>query len=947
MLDAQQHRDEKGEAMNVNGNAPSMASEAPNEPVPSALTEAGNGQPEQIEVRRSEAALEAFITQSRKQFDQRFPGIGYDSDIWDFKAVKEVARKKISLQRLHNTNLVRITPGLVVNELSELHFSFSYAARALLASGACQNKGKGLASLEGGLGLFKYMAPKVADEMSPQRTLADVTIEDLREIEKAVVKLVKVNGPSAERQRSLLHSMYRAIELLQSRGVVARMNVQMSLDVKDELGRIMKEQEKAFREQKAAELDPGIAALSDAIVEMVDENPLLSMIHKAALCVMGLEMCAPSRINEVMTLSTNDRLVSSTAYEDEPQLSQLNSEEDEANEALKNRRDLHRAHAEIKSTPDVLLTMKGSKGAAWGPKPILNFMTEMFNECFDRLIQYGRRSRMLVSHYEQNPRKLYLPPDLEHLRGKVLDRRQVGQIIRLDASASDAKANGSATYVMRALVKAKKTFTREQAADADFASSDRKMHVSGKLVKVYKQTLYCRWEDIEEELLRRVHGALDSLRWITQSVRYEGKLSNMLLLHDGVDMTPPYLPSALCSGDVRVRLKARCSGSKTRARTVFELLNITMPVRVVDGKDERGAPARYKEVVAYVSPHDPRRWLTTQALRLAGPQLSKVVLSKWANRRDLSQVDSYDYAGEEEKARRSVVPMPDGVNELESFSSALGAFTSPVEALQREYGLNTRLLTSGTRTVEVTTLSEVRRAVENRPVAKAGGKLIILYPTQYGVCLHQHHERACTAFNGCGTACNAQTFVKGDLPSNEATRRESDHLHAIVVAQIRPLVLAHTRGVAHDPASLEEHIMALIKPHMSVEDIATRLIEEFHEYKHVIKDAAFRARLEDAHVFHGVSKLLDDPNIASGALIKYDNPARHGSPELERSIESLGGRNGIAESIEAFNSSSPWFAPLPMNGDEIGRMTRGEEGAANDEVLLDEDDSDEDEAQGI
>lgn len=900
------------------------------------------GTPEQIEVWRYANALEDFLAQTRKRFDGRFPGIGYDSESWDFRATKEVEGKKISLRQLHDTKLVRIAPGLVVGALAGLHPSFAKAARGVLAEGALQNDAKELASVTGGLCLFKHISPAVNDKDSTQRVLGTVTVEDLRTVERAVLDVVKSKGLSAAGQRSHLHGLYSAIELLQSRGVVARMNARMSLDVKDELGRIAKEQAAVFRERKAAELDPSIAALSDAIVEMVDDNPALSTIHKAVLCVMGLEMCAPSRINEIMTLSVKDRLISSTVFDEESREDELAGKREAADDSQRLRRDLHRAHAEIKNTPDVLLTMKGSKGAAWGPKPILEFMVDLFNECFDRLIEYGQRSRMLVSHYERHPKMLYLPSELEHLRGKALDRRQIGQIMLLDAAADTNQLVNSSQHVVKVLTKAGKAFVRSDVTGLVFASGDRVTWANGKVAKVREDLLYIRWDDVEQELLGRVHTAMESIRWVTETVRYEGKLSNMLLLHDGVKLTPPYLPSALSSHDVRKLLKPLKKGQRPASKTVFELLQITMPVRVVEGKGSRSGPAMHKEVMAYVSPHDPRRWLTTQALRLAGPQLSKVVLNKWANRSDLRQVDRYDYNDEFEKARRSAAPLPEGMNEIESFSSALGEVTPSRLGLQGEYGLKTRLLTSGTRTVEVTTLSEIRDAVENRPVARAGGKVIILYPTRYGVCLHQHHERACTAFNGCGTACSEQTFVKGDLPSNEATKQEALHLHAIIVAQIRPLVLAHARGVAHDPASLEEHIMALIEPHMSVEDIATRLIEEFHEYKHVIKDAAFRARLEDAHVFQGVSRLIDHPETSSGALIKYDNPSRHGSPELERSIEALGGRSGIAQIIENFNSSSPWFAPLPMNTDELERLTLVDEEAANDDESLDEGHSDED-----
>ena len=883
---------------------------------------------DQIEARRYEKALDDFCEETRTRFDGRFPGIGYNSDAWNFKGTQYVADKRISLRQVHNTRLTRIAPLVVVNELSGLHSSFARAARAVLANGALRNETKGLESLRYGLQLLKLIPPASVCQDSIQLPIGTLSLESLRSLEKSVVNLAKSSGQSAERLRNNLHGLFLAVEMLQSHGVVSRMNARMSHDVRDELGRIARDQSKASKDRKAAELEPSIAALSDAIVEMVDDNPLLSMIHKASLCVMGLEMCAPSRINEILTLSMNDRIVSSAAYDDQPQGGE--GGDAKSDEAIKLRRHLHRAHSEMKSTPDVVITMKGSKGAAWGPKPILDFMTDLFNECFDRLIEYGKRSRELVRHYEQYPKKLYLPQSLEHLRGKALDRRQVGQIMLQDPAASDLKSRSCSRYVMEALTDAKKIFRRDCAPDTVFATGSQTTWSNGQTAQVDERTLYCHWRDLEAELLRRVNEAMESIRWVTRGVRYEGKLSNMLLLHDGVGMTPPYLPSALSDSDVRRYLKPLKNGRGTPARTVFELLNIKMPLRVVDKRGSRGASAQHKVVIAYVSPHDPRRWLTTQALRLAGPELSRLVVNKWANRKDLGQVDRYDCASTEEKARRSAAPVPEAMNEMEGFSGALSAVSSSRNGLHSEYGLRTRLLSSGTRTVETTTLSEIRDAVENRPVAKAGGKVIILYPTRYGVCLHQHHERACTAFNGCGTACNEQTFVKGDLPSNEATRREAEHLHAIVVGQIRPLVLAHARGVAHDPTSLEEHIMALITPHMSVEDIATRLIEEFHDYRDVITDAAFRARLEDAHVFHGVARMLDDPKVAPGALIRYDNPTRHGVPEFERSIEALGGRSTIAQTIANFNMSRPWFAPVPMNSDELARLRETREEAAND-----------------
>lgn len=902
------------------------------------------GPVDQLEAPRFEKALQAYCSEMRKKFDERFPGIGYDSDTWDFRGTKEVDGKRVSLRLVHNTKMTRICPGLVVSDLASLHSSIGKAARAVLAEQATQDESKLLFDLEHGLRLLKHLQPTAGDANASTRALWTLTLEDLRGIEKCVVNLVKVQGRSAEAQRSRLHALFAAVELLQSRDAVGRLNARISVSVKEELGRQLRKQEEDFKKNKGAELEPSIAALSDAIVAMADDNPALSTVHKAVLCVMGLEMCAPSRINEVMTLSVKDRLATLHAYEETPQIDEASKATSAAAAALKVRRDLHRAHAEIGSEAGLLLTMKGSKGASWGAKPILDFMMSLFNECFDRLIQYGQRSRMLMKHYESRPAALYLPPSLEHLRGMALDRWQIGRVMLLNAEASDYEASIASQHVIGVLTVAGKTFRRKDASEAIIASDHTRTLSRGKDGKARSDMLYVCWGDIEAELLRRVHEQMESTRWVTATIRYEGKLSNMLLLNDWIANTPPFLPGALNGKYISKCLKPAKSGQRQPQKTVFDLLGITMPIQLVEDQGSRDSPAKFKEVVAYVSTHDPRRWLTTQALRLAGPQLSNVVINKWANRKDIGQVDAYDYSTSEEKAERSAAPMPVGVKEFESLSAALGEFSTRAQGLHVDYGLKTRLLTSGTRTVEVTTFKEIRSAVENRPVARAGDKVIILYPTEYGVCLHQHHERPCTAYNGCGSACNEEVFVKGDLPSNEATKQRAQDLRAIIVEQIRPLILAHSREVVHELPSLESHIMGMITLHMNIEAIATRLIEEFHDYKHLIKDAAFRSRLEDAHVFQGVSKLLDSSEISSGALIKYDSLSRHGSPEVERSIDSLGGREGIAKTIATFNTTRPWFEPILADADDLARPKSVDGLAANDEELLTDDDGEVDEA---
>lgn len=84
-----------------------------------------------------------------------------------------------------------------------------------------------------------------------------------------------------------------------------------------------------------------------------------------------------------------------------------------------------------------LLLMKGSKGAEWSPKPILNFMIELIEKCWQIRLDGGKRSRTLVTWYEQNPNQLYPPP-----RPPCLPPLEIGQALRPDGRQIDRVERG-------------------------------------------------------------------------------------------------------------------------------------------------------------------------------------------------------------------------------------------------------------------------------------------------------------------------------------------------------------------------------------------------------------------------------------------------------------------------------------------------------------------------
>lgn len=938
-----------------------------------------------LESKAREAALTSFIASVQQRFEIRFPGIAYDSPQYDFRQPSgqtDSEGQRLNWQQVHQTKVHISKSNLVEGELSALHPSFAVAARAILAHRVLLNRSKDTYTLEYGLRLLAYLAPPSEQVASPQ-PLHDLIVYHLKHIERCVLtacltpqtikalkreKLsldhlivpgVEMRGMHAFSHRQFLLALYDAIAVLQKAKVISPMNARLTHEANDLLRAIEKHQAKAFRKGKAAELEPGIAALSDAITAMADGDPRLSEIQQAVLCVMGLEMCAPSRINEVLAMSIHDRLQAVEAYEQEP-------DEDGGLMTMTETKALHRGHAGIReaSVPNALdflpntILMKGSKGAAWGAKPVLDFMLVMFNWCFDHLIEMGARSRMLLEHYEKHPSTLYLPTGLAHLRGKPLTVIQIGRIMLLDADlgvdkeafkAKATAAQNAAQHMQRVLTKSGLMFTLAQRPDqADQIMDERAGFIepqakrtpassnSGtkdnalntrKFAKTDIRTEYAEWCSVETELLSRVNETMDSLRWVTAKTQYKGRLSNMLMLFDHIGRSPPYLPGALCAHDVAARLKSVRKRKQAPIQTVFEALDLTMPMLSEVG-------TKVEIVPAYCRPHDPRRWLTTMALRHAGPELSRLLINLWARRADVGQLDAYDYRSPEEKAALTAQDVPQAMrpallNEHGDLSLVLK------DELISEYKLQTQSISVGLHAIRVTTMDAIHAAEGNHPVAKAGDKLILVFPTPYGVCLHQHHEVGCTNYRGCGGACSDQRVIKGHLPTNEQVRKQANKTHDVIVAQVRRLILARNRRVVHDLDKLDEHLGRMIQQHMGVEDIASRLIADFLEMKDLIKDAAFRADLEDAYAFNGKVERLDDPECTSGAVIRYYNPERHGRPELERTIEMLGGRKALDKEVKTLLEGRDYMRLENRGANDAQAQFKDEDGQD-----ADEDDSD-------
>lgn len=722
---------------------------------------------------------------------------------------------------------------------------------------------------------------------SAPKCLLDVTNTHLKNYEDQVLQDCK-NGASAADAESRLAQLTSNFVRLGRLGILQTSYWQISNESRKTLIDLRKQRKLSHLEHKASTLDRQVEALSDAMRAMLQRDERISKYDRSVLALAGVMMCAPSRINEPMCMSIDDVIT----VEDFAVL----------NESTQAVTELGRAHA--------LLLQKGSKGASWGAKPALTFMISLLNLCVDVLKENGKRSRMLTTWYEENPDKLYLPNEIEYLRGTAIDRMALWKIANLTDREPSGDESKTMSVMFRELTAANKVYLGPNVRSVR-ADGGRNARTTVQMVN---------WNDLEPYLIERVKSAIATCRAVTNTNSYDGRISRMLLLFDTDAL--PFLPRAVKYQTLRRRLKmtdeyiaySKKSRDTPPEPTIFQKLNLKI---LVDGviKD------------AWIETHDMRRWLTTKALE-AKDRLSDVLINQWAKRLSLEQLSNYDARSDTTRADQSRMPL---VVELEDLSAGL----ERIRALEDDYGLKTDLVTTNDVSVSMTSMELIAGAVEDRPVARTSNRIIIIYPTRFGVCLHQHHETPCRAY--VCLVCNEGAVVKGHLPTNEEIRRRDALLFGSIVTQLDRLITAHSRGIADFPEGLENHMLTLVGKGLDADSMGRDLIDQFHEIKERIKNPSFKHKLEEAFVARGIVRLLDSDDVQSGALIRYHNPGRHSSPGHERALDAHGGRDFLDKKLADFHTTHPRLAPEDL------RLKDGSDGVQPDadDVEPDEDDADE------
>lgn len=779
---------------------------------------------DELDVARKRKNLEKWILKCQEAMGHKFPKIDFQSDHWPVKTIYKTDKANVFLASL-------------LKSLRLKERNFSEVARCLNASYLLESKTRSTVS-------FNKTIQMLAQ--TECESIFHLSLEHLKHVERECISKAQKNKGSAGAYHSRLSYLEKIVKRLADEGVISPIGYHVLSATKKTLLDIRSQYVGKKSEHNESDLlDCKIAALNDAINALYDDDPRLNSADRVVIALLARMMCAPSRVNEVMCSSIDDHVV----IEDYSR----NSGQGDMQEAYKM----------------LLITMKGSKGANWSAKPALNFMIDLFNYATAVIAKHGERSRMLARWYEENPKKIYLPPEIEYLRGQDLSRQDVSNIINLNLSGKDTSA-----LTFRALKK--KIFFGPNPKHSKFLRR--------------KQIHFLKFKVVERHLLIKVHEAMNKCRRTTSLNHYKGKVSDMLCLFDDDQML--FLPSAMNYRYVnRAIMQRRINSRLEGPPTIFEALGITMPVA---GTVQ----------TAWMQSHDPRRWLSTQALR-HGKNLSDVLINKWANRLKLGQLKAYDMRTSDELSDLSTMP---ACEELDDISAGI----QRVASLQEKFGLKANFVTVLDANIRVTSMSKVFEAVNDRPVARNSEQLIILYPSQFGVCLHQHHETPCRNYESC-LPCDNNVVVKGHTTSNDRIRERAQLLRTSVIRQLNRLVLAHNQGIADEPDQLASHILKLSEKGLSGEELADNLIDEFHEIAELVSDKLLYQRLQEAFVASGYTKRFDAEKVKNGALIKYHNPAYHSSPGLERALESHGGRKQIVMAEIKLQEKYPQFKSIDTN----------------------------------
>lgn len=143
-------------------------------------------------------------------------------------------------------------------------------------------------------------------QLAPSDSMFDLDYADLHSIETTALHRARKKPSTAQRTLVSLSQLDKILDTIATKGVIPRLRYRMKSETRQELNSLRKYYVIQSRQAKTAALDRMIEALNEAFNALFANDPRLSSGDRVAIATMGLGLCAPSRINEILCMSVDD-----------------------------------------------------------------------------------------------------------------------------------------------------------------------------------------------------------------------------------------------------------------------------------------------------------------------------------------------------------------------------------------------------------------------------------------------------------------------------------------------------------------------------------------------------------------------------------------------------------------------------------------------------------------
>lgn len=231
-------------------------------------------------------SLDRWMAECSQRMAKRFPLVDFNADNW-------------AVQSLYQTEQRDWNFKATAADFTGKDRNYCDAVRCLVAEMMISGKPKDLLKP---ISAFRLLAT------TSVTSLFDLTIRDLRTLEKTSLTYCKKHPSAADRYQTHFGLLTKQIILLTKKNALPYLGYRVSAAVQKKLQSLRAHHKTKTKTIKETLLDLKIEALNDAINLMVDGDSRLDSMDYVAICAMIRKLCAPSRINEVLCSSIDDHV---------------------------------------------------------------------------------------------------------------------------------------------------------------------------------------------------------------------------------------------------------------------------------------------------------------------------------------------------------------------------------------------------------------------------------------------------------------------------------------------------------------------------------------------------------------------------------------------------------------------------------------------------------------